>query len=233
MNLGELFQQLSFGEFQNLSFSNNGDGTIATKVKPRILGYTNAGLLVIYKQFVLREKDIMIEMVEGITNYHFKKRFAQSNEDECECNKYILDMNGEPFEEDVIRILAVHDSRGYSLPLNDARQKSSVFTPQANILQVPWVRPGQGLSVHYQARHPILTGDEDEELMLPMSLEPALKAYVAYKVFSDMSQSAEASAKAQEHYAMFQAEVADVLDKDTSQTSYTDTSVRFFRGGWI
>jgi hypothetical protein len=108
MNVDQLFQNLSYGELSNLSMGVEGEGAIEEKHQPKIILHANEGLLRLYTRFLLLEKDVLIEQVEHITNYHLLKRFAESNwNPEEEPYAYIKDLGREPFEEDVIKILSV------------------------------------------------------------------------------------------------------------------------------
>ena len=73
MNIEDLFTSLSYGELNNLSMSADGSGSIEESKQPQILLYANEGLLRLYGRFLLKENDVLIEMVEHITNYHLKK----------------------------------------------------------------------------------------------------------------------------------------------------------------
>lgn len=234
MNVAKLFSQLSYGELSNLSMGLNGAGTIQEPDQPKVITYANEALIRLYSRFNLREKDVLVEMVEHITNYHLISRFAETKYDpDIEPYPYIKDLPLEPFADDVIKVLAVYNSFGRELPLNDPESCDSVFTPQANVLQVPKPVAGQALSVHYQAKHPVLSeSDQEQEILLPDVLIGALTAFIAYKVHSHMN-TQEASAKAQEHLSIYESIVESVKDSDTASTSISSTNSRFHKRGWI
>lgn len=233
MKVEQLFKSLSYGPLSNLSLAAEGSGTILEAHQPRIIQFANESLLRLYSRFILCEKDVLIEQVEHITNYHLKKRFAESNWDpEEERYPYIKDLNGEPFEEDVIKILEVYDSNGVRLPLNDPEQPYSLFTPQANVLQVPRPMDGVSLSVLYQAKHPVLSHENmEQEIILPTVLHAALLAHVAAQVFSGMS-TQEAMQKAQEQVTVYENICSDAIENDLVSTSISQTNSRFYNRGW-
>lgn len=235
MNVGNLFEMLSLGELSNLSISNEGSGTIPEKHQKKILLYANEGMMRIYSKFVLNEKDVTILLWDHITYYHLRKEFSKNfqagENDVCARIRYILDLPHEPFEEDVIRILQVYDAQGNPMPLNNEEHPLSLFTPQANVLQVPRPEADTALSVHYQAKHPVLTQDLKQEIILPEVLQGALTSFVAYKVYSHMN-TQESTAKSQEHYSLFTAICADVLENDLVNTSPSSTNIRFAANGW-
>lgn len=234
MDVNELFRRLSVGELSNLSMSMEGNGSIEENHHQKLVLYINDGLKKLYGRFVLNTKDVLIEQVGHITNYHLLKRFAESNYNpEIEPYPYIKDRVNEPFLEDVIKILEVYDTCGVKLPLNDAERTNSLFIPQANCLQVPYPQTGVCLSVVYQAAHPVLEASNlDAEIELPEILEPALREFVAYKVYSHTN-SQEATVKAQEHLSQYEATCTDAELKDLVSTSVATTNSTFEKRGWV
>ena len=235
-NLNDLFRELALGELSNLSIVEN--DTIKPEKRPHIVTRANDALLDLYARFVLKERDMLVEMREGMTNYHLLKRYAWSqfseeNPPDRFNMPYIMDMINEPFEEDVIKILSVYNSFGDKLPLNDTDNAMSVFNPQSNVLQVPYPIPGQSLSLEYQAKHTPLDHCRcDEEIMIPDVLWRALKAYVAGKTCSHMN-TQEMTAKGQEHLIIYETICQEVVEKDLVNTSTSTTNTRFHKRGWI
>jgi len=233
MTVEELFTKLSVGELSNLSMSNEGSGQIQEKSQAKLISYTNDALMQLYSRFVLLEKFVVIEMIQGITSYYLMKRFAQSNcalvsQDPC----YIKDLL-EPFEEDVIKILEVQDHLGRRVTLNDQSDALSMFTPRPNMLQVPRPVEGLALSISYQARHRKLEpGVMEAPIYLPEVLEEALLAFVAGKVYSHMN-GEENSAKGQEYKGKYEEQCQLVVDRDLVNNTPDTTSEIFKRNGWI
>lgn len=232
----DLFSDLALGELSNLTHAEL--DTIKPTSRPKIVVYANEGLLDLHSRFVLKEKDLLLEMREGVTNYHLLKRYAISQYDEENPPNrwdmpYIMDMVAEPFQEDVIKILSVYNSFGMKMPLNDLENCMSVFNPQGNVLQVPYPIPMQSLAIEYQARHPILDHCEcDDEIVLPDVLWAALKAYVAWKACSHMN-TQEMTAKGQEHSLIYEAICQQAIDKDLVNTSSSTTNTRFQKRGFV
>lgn len=234
MNISDLYKTLSYGELSNLSMGMDASGAIAKDAKPRIIHYANEGLTRLYGRFVLKEKDIIIELVDHITNYHLLRKYAESYFDPEEVRyPYIKDLFNEPFTEDVIKILAVYNSEGRKLPLNDNNRADSVFTPTGKILQVPRPVRGVSLSVLYQAKHDeLLLDNEDQEIELPEVLQGALVAFIAYKVFSHMNTDV-SSAKSQEHLGIYNSICDEVEQNDLVNSSISTTNSRFEQLGWV
>lgn len=236
MDLNQLFRELSFGELSNLSLANEGNGSIRDQDQPRLIQFTNEALLRLYSRFTLKENDVLVELVEHITNYHLLKKFAETSAAWTdESFLYIKDLFREPFEEDVIRILSVTDSFGCRLPLNDPDNLNSAFTPQGNVLQVPNPTQGLALAVLYQAKHaPLVLSDPldlAQEIIVPDVLHSALRAYIAYQVYNG-SNTQEAKTIGQEHLARYEAICGEAIDRDLVSTSQSSTNTRFHRNGW-
>jgi hypothetical protein len=245
MRISDLFRRLSYGELSNLAISGEGSGTLVEAKHPQIIQYTNEGLTRLFTRFNLRQNDVIIEQVAHITNYHLRKRFAESvagddGDPDNIAHPYIKDLAHEPFEEDVIRILEVHDSYGIERVLNDKGRPDSLFTPQPDLLQVPRPIDGQALSILYQARHPILRHEkirEDENLLqqrvdIPVYLEGALQAFVASQVYGHMN-TQESTMKGQEYLSVCEAICLEVEDKDTVNQTFDTTHYKLSQRGFV
>lgn len=233
MNIQDLYRKLSYGVLKNLAMSGEGSGDIREKDRGSVILAANESLLRIYSRFLLREKDVLIQQMVGTTNYHLLKRFAAFTEDSPETKRYILDMGLEPFEEDVIKILSVYNSDGFQMPLNDNEAAWSLFTPQANVLQVPNPEPGMALSVLYQARHPELVADKLEQpIELPDVLHGAFFAHIGYQIYESMG-TAEAQARSMSLFQQYQWITDDAVANDSVQTSISTSNSRFEKRGWV
>ena len=234
MNIERLFEKLSYGELSNLSMSVEGSGTIDENAQPRILNFANEGLSSLFSQFNLLEKQLVLELREGISNYQLKSEFAYSKHDSnSENDWFILDSDDEPFLDDIILITEVMASNGDSLPINDPSCPESVFTPQEKLLQVPRILLGSALSVKYRANHPLLTMEDlTQEILLPLVLEKALTSWIAYNVYSSMN-GPENSSKAQEYMSMFTSICNNAESMNLVNNSSGSSNSRFVRGGWV
>lgn len=230
MKLEDLFSRLSYGELSNLSIGNEGRGSIREEDIPKVTAHVNDGLLRIYSRFVLSTKQLLVEQVRHITNYHLIPKYAESTGSDVEW-PYIKDLPDDKFLGDLIRILEVQDDRG-KLPLNDTGNPNSLFTPYPQVLQVPNPRAGKPLSIEYQARHITLNNDDlDQEILIPFVLEGALQSFVAYKIFSHMN-GQDNQVKSQEHLNTYDGICVDVEARDlvnaTTATSHYKLEERGF-----
>lgn len=231
MTLKELMANLSYEELSNLAWAEN-SGTIDAEYQPKIVRYANEALRRLHSRFILKTDDVLIAMYEHITNYHLLPRFALTHTPVEEEYLYILDTPLEPFTDTAIKILEVFDSFGRQLPLNDADQVWSVFTPQPKILQVPRPMNWQSLAVTYQKGHELLEVDKpDQPIEIPECLEGALTAYIAYKVYSHMNTDG-STGKAQEHLSIYDNICTEVQDQDLVNTAVSNTRTTFYERGW-
>jgi hypothetical protein len=239
MLLEELFTDLSHGQLSNLSISMDGGGTIKEEARPKIIRYLNEGLIRLYSRFQLKQNEVIVQMFSHITNYHLLKKYALSQQEpEAEGYFYIRDLIGEPFEEDVIKIMAVRDSLYRPMVLNDRNNPMSVFTPQADVLQVPEPIEGMALSVIYQAKHRKIaldantTDEATGSFWVPDVLYGALSSFIAYSVYRDMN-TQESAANANNHLVMYEALCAEAEDKDLVNSSIATTNTKFEQRGFI
>lgn len=236
MTVAELLKSLALGELSNLALGDTGEITVG-KV-PKLIQYTNEGLLKLYTRFLLSEKDLILEMRTGTTYYHLLKKFAYSQYDAAHPPAewdmpYIMDLGREPFLEDVVKVLEVYDPWGQKLPLNDLEDPRSVFTPTPTQIQIPHAWEDRTISVVYQARHvPLPTTDyADVAINLPECLHSALRAFIAHKTFMHMN-TQESTAKGQEHAMMFEGLCQEAIDMDLVNTSSSTTNTRFEKRGF-
>lgn len=234
MLVSELFQKLSYGEFSNLSLSSEGSGSIAAGKKGKVVDYLNSALTKLYSRFVLAEKMILIEQVAGIEDYRLSSKFAVSNVSAPPGTElYIKDSLSDPFEDDLIKVLAVYDAAGTTLPLNDPDDPASVFTPKPLVLQVVDAIDGAPLQVIYQAKHVLIPdGDDDAEIEIPDVLEMALRAYVAHLGYFHMN-GQEHAAKANDYLSIYESECQMVEQFDLVGASPNFSGIRFIKRGFV
>ena len=233
MTFADLLKQLSMGELSNMYMGLEGEGGIAENQLAKITMHTNTALTMLYTRFLLKTRDVLIELQPSISYYHLKSIYAQSQFDPAKAAvAYILDMGNEPFSNDVLQIINVFDSEGNELPFNNPAQPHSVYSPQATILHVPEVEPGKVLCIGYRAAPNKITGEFDQEIEIPVSLVPALTAYIAFLVYSNLN-TQEGRVIAQDHLQMFN-NICDLASfNGTLDNSFATCADRFHVNGWI
>ena len=233
IHIEELFCRLASGTLQNTSLATE-DGDIDEDGKFKVINAINEALTRLHSRFILKESNVIVEMQEGRTNYPLLKKYAIQSYDPTEVPcPYIIDLSGEAFDEDVIKILAVYDDLGCQRALNDADDCWSVFTPRPNWLQNPRPRNREALNVTYQAKHTKITCDDTSDgiIDIPETLDSALDSYIAFRVYSGIN-TQEAKQSASEMLAHYEAVCAEVVAQDLVSTSYSNTNTRFTKRGW-
>ena len=231
MIVSEFLKTMSYGELSNLAMAEV-PGEIKPASIPKVLLAADEALTRLHSKFLLSQKEVLIQQIKHITFYHLNSKYSVHRVPREFLYPYIIDGPIEPFQDDVARIIAVYDSEGGELPLNDRNQFHSVFTPQLNVLQIPNPNHGQSLSVQYQACHAKLSSaDLNQKIYLPEALWGAFRAFTAYQVFSQMGGENHVS-RAAEHLSMYNAVCSEVSELSLTQESETATNNRFFIQGW-
>lgn len=233
MNAHNILKQLSFTEFRNLSLSNDGDGTIRKADMGALLTYINDGMSALVTQFQVTEKVVHVQLYDHITTYHLLSRFAVSQQPQPHVDyPYILDLNGSPFKGDVNKVKAVWDNTGRKRVLNDESDMRSIFIMGKEAITVPYPENGVILFVHYQAKPMTVTVDNlDEEVDIPDSLVPTLRAYVAHRLFMSMGTS-DSMRIGQEYQTQYVMLINDLKSTDAlSDSRFTESP--FYERGWI
>lgn len=188
MNLGFLKKQIAFGELSNLIWAK--DGELNGKYDGYVTQFIKEALDVIYAKFNLKQEAVFLEPVEGKLDYEISNEHLLSDSSlEADYDHYLWLPNQTKFDSDILKITGVIDFTGYRLPLNDEYVKHSLFTPFFNVLQIPAaiIRAGHELEVQLAMAHPLFEDDDNTEVELPTAFIPAVRAYVAYLVHSNMN----------------------------------------------
>lgn len=233
MNTLAVLSDLSFTHLSSLAMSNDGSGTIRQQDMGKILSYLNDGLTQIFGEFAVKEKVMQIQLFEHITNYHLVSRFARSQQPQPNVDfPYILDHNRAPFKGDVNKVTAVWDNMGRNRVINDENNLRSVFIMAPDLLTVPYPEKDIILFVHYEAKPQRITMDNlDEEIDLPTSLFPALKAYIAAQVF--MGIGSNDSVRISQGYENQYVSIIRMLKSSDALTESKFTARPFEERGWI
>jgi hypothetical protein len=235
MNLQDFCKKLANGRLSNTSMVEDSAGLIIKVAhRTKVIDAINEGLIRLYTRFILSEKDVVISLRDHITSYRLNSLYSESlyPQDGVEI-PYILDLPGEVFSNDVIKVLAVYNHDGCELPLNNSTNVKSVFTPRFDVVQVPEPKTGELMNVVYQAKHILLTvADPLEEITLPDTLYGALEAYVAHLLFADIN-SDDAKIRSDKQLAKYEQICGDVILTDTISLTNIQSNIKFQNRGWI
>lgn len=233
MILSELFNRLSIGELSNLAISNDGSGEIVEDKKPKIILYANRALSRLYSKFVLKEGRLILQQSVIRDLYPLRvensRTYQEAND---EGPGFILDYEASPFRGDVLKILSAANEEGEHYHLNKDGHVGSLFTPEPDVLQVPFPTGGQAIGITYQAKHVELAGDETQEVELPSVLEPALAAYIASEVYANMNRP-EHQALGVRHLSRFEEICAETETNGIVGESMTSGFSKFNLRGFV
>lgn len=235
MNLQEFCKRLANGRLSNTNLIEDNNGlTIKLSHRTKVVDAINEGLIRLYTRFILNEKDVVIGLKDSITSYRLNSLYSESLAPQVGVDyPYILDGDSEVFINDVIRIMAVYDNDGVKLPLNNATESTSVFTPVFDTVRVSDPITGQRITVVYQAKHATLVNTSPlQEIILPDTLYGALEAYVAYLLFADIN-SDDAKFKSDKQLMRYEEICGDVILTDTVSSTILQSNIKFMNRGWV
>ena len=237
MLLQEVFDQLSTGELRHLELGNfEGEGGILPKFYPVLINHINVGLQALHNRFVLSTKEIIIQQHEITTQYLLNNRFAVTNTESTELNKYIKDSEMRPFKNDLLKVERIYDECCNEVFLNDSAYCCSMFMLSYNLLQIPLPCHEQHLSIVYRAGHPVIKYTENFdpstiELNLPYYLLEALLFYVASRLYATNGLQGQ-DVDSVSYFARYQ-NVCNRVDHAGLISRDFPTECRFEVGGWL
>lgn len=238
MTLEECLNKLARGKLNNLAVSDL--GKIKEQSLPKVIDAINEGLIRLYSIFPIKEKSLILELLEGRTDYilssehslrHFD--FDVKPEDMDHWNYYIRDTIEDPFEDDILQIMEVWDDLDRKRPLNDPDNPLAVFNPEPNLLIVNFSIWGRVLNVVYRAKHKQLTPDNLKDLIeLPEFLQGALLSYVAYLIHSDLNTDAAVS-NSQKYFQEYQNLINEINLSGIFVPDKLISDKKFIKRGWV
>lgn len=232
MNLGELKKQLAFGELSNLTWATR-EGEIQPERVAYVEEFIRETLNILYERFHLKTISVFLEPVEGKTDYEISDdHLITSTYPAVDYDHYLFLPNEEKFNGAILKIVGVVDSAGHRLPLNDKYSRHSALTPFYNVLQLPAGSfHGLELEVFLQMGHPDLE-DDSTEIAITQALIPAVRAYVAYLIHSNMN-TEDAVQNAQKYLAQFNNVLAENVNSDMASFAKAEYDARFDSRGWM
>ena len=237
MKLSEVFEMLQYGELSNVSLSGDIDEPIAIREEdyPRLISHINMALTDLHTKFNLKEREVVIQPVEGITFYELDSKYAESNNSSTEPYKYIKDSIYEPFLDDVIRVNSAYDELGCEVPINDENVCNSIYLNSYKRIQIPNAHEENALFVMYRANHPKLSSSKpnlDDEVEIPAYCVEALLSYVASRVHTQRT-SQESQGIAVNLMAKYNLICQQLEEKNVLHNSPSNTNFKLGERGWV
>jgi hypothetical protein len=175
MTVSEVLTFARNGEFRGISQSKYNDATL--------ISYINMAMIEIYKRFVLKTSETIIDLNDDDTIY--------SLPDDC------------------MTILAIYDEDGAIYKLNDEDDKLSILTVSWNQIQVPNPATGASISIIYNSNPSVVSSGTDVVQIPPILLE-ALLNYMAYKAYQQPE--GEVNGKSDSYFLKFESSCTRVRD---------------------
>lgn len=187
MQLKFIFDQLRYGELQQVKISGNSNETgITPDVYPAIVSHINLALTELHKEFPLRRETVRVEQHEEISTYFLSSDYAVSNPD-ATGTQYVIDTESDPFNDNLVLIDAVLDENGAPYTLNVEDDCESLTTPIYNALNVPNPVNDNTMIVKYRANHPLLdpaTTTEATIIQIPATLLTCLLLFIKHRIYA-------------------------------------------------
>lgn len=198
MTLDEIYDALATGELSQVILGNDGEGNLAIPDDKRrqIRRSLQLGLTDLHTRFLIREKRVQLDRIPEKTVYKLESRYALSNT-KSTAVKYLIDTE-DPFDDSLIQVERIQDSKGEILGLNELSNELAVRTMSDTMLLVPgelWERllelgATESLFIHYRADHPPLdkfVSDAAPEIIpieLPTKYMQALLYFIAHRALN-------------------------------------------------
>lgn len=174
MLLSEIFTQLAYGEFRKFGIGNDDQAGILPADYPRVVPFIQLALTELHKRFQLSTQTVLVQQFGHISRYRLTEEFAQTNTNSTQPYRYICDTKFEPFVESMLlKIETVYDEKGKPYPMNDATRPLSVYTPEYNVVEVPFNHPENALTISYRADHPKLDCEGEHVPNQTVNISPA------------------------------------------------------------
>ncbi len=190
MFLSELLEYLSYGELAGLAVGGLGKGGVSPKDYPRIISNINLGLIELYTKFPLKTAQVNLQLYEHIALYTLHTDYASTNLASVQPYKYINDSVTDPFTNDILVIDSVFSEVGDEYPINEGKEKYSIFTPSYNTIQIPFSEDGNTVDIVYRASPTLVetTVSNPSEVWVPFpnNLLECLIAFVLHKIYSSI-----------------------------------------------
>ena len=226
--LSELYRQLRDVE---LFYEPVGTRELNARDYEIINSYVSGALDYMYSRFPLKTQDLILSPLAGKTDYLISSKFAVSNPASSD-TKYIQDSSMNPFTDDWLLLLDCYDEMGRQIPVNNQNRLDGIMTLAYNLIQVPMPLVDRQLELTYQAKHPKLTGEMDQELEISPALIPAIAQYIAYRRLAAKSDERSIQ-QSINYYQQFQASVDGLLSANMLNTDNRTTTDQFCTRGWV
>ena len=234
MLLSSIFEQLTYGEFSQLSLAGIDGEDILPENYSAVVSHINLGLTELHKRFPLKMEEVLIQQYADITSYKLDEDFTETKG--TQPTLYILD-SLDPFTNTVLRIEKVYNNTlGEYESLNDDNDEDTLVTTKYNTIKVPSPTATTTMTVTYRSTHErILTDTLDPytyDVDIPDSLIEALLFYVASRAHSSLPTLDTGVNEGNVYLAKFEASVAKITELSLI-TNVNRTNNKMWTNGWV
>ena len=239
MVLSDIFKRLVSGELHRHSLGEDlVNGSLNPDHYELVLPMINMGIDALHTRFVLRQDQIIVDLESHITRYRLHTDHAKFNNTDTTGlkPKYLSDSAIYPFENTIIKILAIYNELGQERFINDTNQQYSLHLNNYNTFQHPFPDEDNSMSVIYQAtlKDIVLTSNfkpETIEIDMAIPFIECLCYFVGSRVHIGMSDQ-ETLNESNLFTQKYERSVSQ-LDKDNINRSDLFTSDQFQLKGWV
>jgi len=233
-----IFDDLGVGVLKNLSYYNPSINSINEQDYPIVISYINLALTALFKRFLLRTGEVIIQQHPLLVKYYLRSAYAESNTASTESIKYIMDSETYPFQDDVLKVEHVYSELGEEYIINDCTQPYPIYTPTFDtIAMVPTGEIPQAVAVVYRAKHPKIALDASFDpyttmLDIPEYILDALYARIGAYAYKGVSAEDTEASASRSYMVQYEAE-CQRLETEYLAVHSNKESDRFDVKGWV
>jgi len=239
VTLQEMFDDLAMGVLANLPLVDHTTQRIKTTSYAKVTSYVNLALTALYKRFLLRVDEVVIQLHRNMTRYPLRVPFAYSNIGSTEPIKFIVDTFDNPFKADIIKIESVYSELGENFPINDSHQHYPIFTPEFDVVTaLPTGDMPQALWIKYRARFPKLvveSTDDPETIQLNITdaILDALYARIAAQAYKGINGEESETSASRSYEFKYELECKRLEIENVLANDNNSSAENFRSKGWI
>lgn len=235
MDLAASFKKLSYTHLAELAISGEGSGQVVEAQQPKLIQRINEGLLELYGRFPLRIRTLTLQTYALVNEYYLRPDYALFSGSSKEY-KYIIDTNTVRFPNDLLMIESIVDANGEPVVFNDANNDDSWHITGYDSISIDSPLDDTLFKIRYRAMPDEIPFGPYEAIKatpipLPRTLEAALLAFVAGKIYGNMSMEG-AVAKSQNFFVEYENQCKIIEERNFLNSSFSNTNLKPQLNGW-
>lgn len=236
MKLKDFLKYLETTALTGINLGRNTTAGITANNHVEIIGHLNDTIQRLFTEFPdNRHHEVYIDLHDEINFYTLDYEYAQSNTNSTQPVKYIADTAENPFNKEVMQIIAAYNEVGVELDINNLNTDDGIFVVDFKTIQVLKPVTGNTIVIIYQAGPGrILTDIEnylDQEVDIPSFALYLAKLDIITHILMNRK-TAESEIEANKYMQLYQMELQRLKDKGYRITEGTRISKLEDRG-WL